>query len=375
MKLNCEERERYSRHLLLPDIGFAGQKKLKSARILCVGTGGLGSPVLQYLAAAGVGHLGIIDFDVVDAANLHRQIIHRTSSVGKAKVESAAAAIKEINPNVKTELFPAPFTSANALALVNDYDLIIDCTDNFPTRYLVNDACEIAGKAYIYGSIFRFEGQASVFNYQQGPTYRDLYPEPPDPGLVPNCAVAGVLGILPGIIGLIQATEAIKLILGKGESLSGRLLLYDALKMRFRELKLKKNPARKPIIKFIDYDAFCGIKARQSAAETIDARFELTARQLAEKLKNSDLQLLDVREMGEWEIGHLQNALLIPLRELADRLDELDKKREIVVYCRTGIRSIEALTVLHAADFSNAKHLHGGLHAWSDEIDPNMPKY
>ena len=368
------EYERYSRHMLLPDFGIAAQEKIKSARVLVIGSGGLGSPVLQYLAAAGVGTLGIVDFDVVDLTNLQRQVIHCTETVGQPKVKSAARAIAAINPHVDVEVVESPFTADNAEELVDRPDLLIDCTDNFPTRYLVNDACELAGKPYVYGSIFQFEGQASVFNFQGGPTYRDLYPEPPEPGLIPNCAIAGVLGILPGLIGMIQATEAVKIITGKGEVLSGRLLLYNALKMQFRELKLRKNPKREPVTQLIDYEVYCGSSV-QLDIPAIDPKFELSAHELAQKLESSEIFLLDIRERTEREICKLENSYSIPLKELESRLAEIPKSMEIVTYCRTGIRSIAAVNILHAAGFTEAKHLRGGVYAWSEAIDPAMPKY
>ncbi|KAA3612078.1 MAG: molybdopterin-synthase adenylyltransferase MoeB [Calditrichaeota bacterium] len=375
MNLTKNEIERYSRQLVLPEFGIAGQEKLKAAKVLCVGTGGLGSSLLLYLAASGVGQLGIVDFDVVDASNLQRQIIHGTSSIGKSKVESAKDAIFEINPLVKTDIYDAPFTTGTALDLVKNYDVIVDCTDNFPTRYLINDACVLADKPFVYGSIFRFEGQASVFNYQDGPNYRDLYPTPPSPWLVPNCVVGGVLGILPGTIGLIQATETVKILIGKGETLSGRLLLYDAMNMRFRELKLKKNPAREPITELINYTEFCGTQSPGDTAVEIDPALEITATELAEKLKTEDITLIDIREPLEWEICHLPGSTLIPLSQLAEKTKEIDKAKKIVACCRSGVRSVEALHILHKAGFTDAVHLRGGVHAWCDEVDQTMPKY
>jgi len=375
--LSNEEIRRYSRHLVLPEVALAGQKKLKAASVLVIGAGGLGSPLALYLAAAGIGRLGLVDFDVVDLSNLQRQIIHKNASIGQSKVESARQTLAEINPNVQVETFNTRFTAKNALDIAGDYDILIDGTDNFATRYLVNDTSVLLGKPNVYGSVFRFEGQASIFGTEKGPCYRCLYPKPPAPGLVPSCAEGGVLGILPGIIGLIQATEAIKLILGKGETLAGRLLLYDALSMRFQELKLRKDPncplcgEYRSIHALVDYQAFCGAPT----AQPDEAPYEISAKELAQKLRTGEVFLLDVREPQEWRIGHIEGAVLIPLRQLPQRLAEIDSTREIIAYCRSGKRTIEALRLLHQAGFTSAKHLKGGLLAWSDEVDPKIPKY
>lgn len=385
--LSNEELVRYSRHLILPEVKAEGQVKLKAASVLIIGAGGLGSPLAMYLAAAGIGRLGLVDFDQVDLSNLQRQILHKTSNVGRSKLESAREALSEINPHVEIELYETAFTSENAMEIARDYDILIDGTDNFPTRYLANDVSVLLGKPNVYGSIFRFEGQASVFDARRGPCYRCLYPEPPPPGMVPSCAEGGVLGVLPGIIGVIQATEAIKLLLGIGEPLIGRLLLYDALRQQFREVRLRKDPAcpicgeHRTIDKLIDYEAFCGIHRSASSRsfreqeEDYDPELEVTATQLAEKLKQDRVFLLDVREPYEWQIGHIEGATLIPLNELPFRLHEIDGSAEIVAYCRTGVRSLRALELLHRAGHRSARHLKGGLHAWSDGVDPSIPKY
>jgi adenylyltransferase/sulfurtransferase len=381
--LTNEEIARYSRHLILPEVGMEGQQKLKAASVLCVGTGGLGSPLLLYLAAAGVGRIGIVDFDVVDASNLQRQIIHGTSTVGKPKVISARDRILDVNPNVTVELYEEPFTSENALRIGANYDVIVDGTDNFPTRYLVNDACVLLGKPNVYGSIFRFEGQASVFNYQGGPNYRDLYPEPPPPGLVPSCAEGGVLGVLPGIVGTIQATETIKILLGIGTSLSGRLLLFDALNMSFRELKLRRDPEAPTIEALIDYDQFCGVpKApnnlpREEAPVIQSETFgrisvEDAARRLREGWKPF---VLDVRNDAEAAIVRFPFAdALIPHTEVGNRLADVPKDREILVHCKLGGRSSQAAAVL-AANGYRVTNLEGGIVAWAKQIDPSMPVY
>ncbi|KAA3658287.1 MAG: molybdopterin-synthase adenylyltransferase MoeB [Calditrichaeota bacterium] len=375
MSLSKNEIERYNRHLLLPEIGIAGQQRLKEAKVLCVGSGGLGSPVLLYLAAAGVGRLGIMDFDVVDASNLQRQILFSTSAIGKSKVESASQKLHELNSHTKTDRLDFRLTAENATDVFPAYDVIVDCTDNFPTRYLINDACEMLGKPNVYGSIFRFEGQVSVFNYQNGPGYRDLYPEPPEHGLVPDCATAGVLGILPGLIGTIQATEVIKILLELGNTLAGRLLLYDALKMSFREIKIAKDKSRQPVTKLVDYSETCNAQTNFMQSQESNPSFEINATDLAKQLQVDDVFLIDVREPMEWDICHLPGATLIPLGELESRLDELDNEKKIVTYCRAGIRTIEALRILHTAGFTTAKHLRGGIHAWSDAVDPSVPKY
>jgi adenylyltransferase/sulfurtransferase len=368
----------------MPEVAMDGQRKLKAASVLMIGAGGLGSPLGLYLAAAGVGHIGVVDFDVVDPTNLQRQIMHATSWVGKPKLESARTRMLDLNPYIQVDTYPEPLSSANALRLFADYDVIVDGTDNFPTRYLVNDACVLTGKPNVYGSIFRFEGQASVFaardkQGQQGPCYRCLYPEPPPPGLVPSCAEGGVLGVLPGVIGTIQATEAIKLIIGQGEPLIGRLLLYDALEMSFRELKLHRDPEcpvcgeHPTVTELIDYEAFCGIMPDESLGQ----EWEITPRELKARLDHDgkDLVILDVREPVEWEIVHFPNAKLIPRGELPERVHELDTADEIVVYCHTGARSAAALEFLRQAGFRKVKNLHGGIAAWTREIDPSLPRY
>jgi len=376
-QLSHEEILRYSRHLILPDVGVAGQRKLKAARVLLVGAGGLGSPAALYLAAAGVGTLGLVDFDVVDRTNLQRQVLHGTSKVGTPKLASARERIQDLNPNVRVETFETRLTSANALDILRSFDIIADGSDNFPTRYLVNDACVLLGKANVYGSIFRFEGQASVFFAKQGPCYRCLYAEPPPPDLVPSCAEGGVLGVLPGIIGSIQAMETIKLILGVGEPLIGRLLLFDALKLQFRELKLEKDPdcpvcgAHPTVTALIDYEAFCGV----TAAPASDGA-EIAAPDLGElRKRNPRLIVLDVREPHEWAIAHIDGARLIPLSELPERLGELDGHAEIVTHCHHGIRSMKALEILKAAGFAKVRSLKGGIDAWSVQLDPSVPRY
>ncbi len=384
IQLEPAEYERYSRHLILPEVGLAGQKKLKAASVLCVGTGGLGSPLALYLAAAGVGRIGLVDFDVVDASNLQRQIIHSTSWIGKPKVDSAKHRLLEINPYVQVDIHETALTSENALEIAKDYDLIIDGTDNFPTRYLVNDTCVLLGKPNVYGSIFRFEGQATVFNYQDGPCYRCLYPEPPPPGLVPSCAEGGVLGILPGVIGVIQATEAVKIILGDAPTLSGRLLLYDAWGMKFRELKLRKNPecpicgTHRTITQLIDYQEFCGITPPSQAEKPTFA--EGTVQELQQRLSSGkDLILLDVRNPHEYEIGHIPGSHLVPLSAIEDgsaipQIRELVNGSELWVHCKSGMRSAKALGIL-AEQGIHGTNVKGGILAWSEEIDPTVPKY
>jgi molybdopterin/thiamine biosynthesis adenylyltransferase/rhodanese-related sulfurtransferase/molybdopterin converting factor small subunit len=376
-KLSHEEILRYSRHLILPDVGVEGQKKLKAARVLIIGAGGLGSPAALYLAAAGVGTLGLVDFDVVDQTNLQRQILHGTSMVGVPKLESAAARIHDLNPNVRVEPFETRLTSENALDIIREFDIVADGTDNFPTRYLVNDACVLLDKPNVYGSIFRFEGQASVFHAKRGPCYRCLYSEPPPPGLVPSCAEGGVLGVLPGIIGSIQAMETIKLILGAGEPLIGRLVLFDALKLQFRELKLEKDPdcpvcgSHPTVTELIDYEAFCGIGAEPSYDGV-----EISAHDLHDEWqRNPDLLVIDVRERHEHEIAHIDGAVLIPLGELPDRLSELDGHRAIVTHCHHGARSLKALEILKAAGFSKVRSLRGGIDAWAVNVDASLPRY
>ncbi len=376
--LSHDEILRYSRHLLVPEVAMDGQKKLKAASVLLIGAGGLGSPAALYLAAAGVGRIGIVDFDVVDSTNLQRQIIHSSEAIGTSKLASAKARIEGLNPYVKVETYETFLTSANALELFKDYDIIADGTDNFPTRYLVNDACVLLGKPNVYGSIFRFEGQASVFYAKEGPCYRCLYPEPPPPGLVPSCAEGGVLGVLPGTIGLIQATEAIKLILGIGEPLIGRLMLYDALSMRFRELKLRKDPdcpicgEHPTITALIDYQAFCGVTSADEGITEVD----ISPLELKERLdRGEDLMLLDVREPHEWDIAHLEGATLIPVNDITERAHELSTADDIVVYCKAGTRSARAVQQLQMLGFRKLHNLRGGINAWANQVDPTMPSY
>ena len=379
-ELTADDLARYSRHLILPEVGMEGQRKLKAARVLCVGTGGLGSPMALYLAAAGVGTLGIVDFDVVDYTNLQRQIIHSTADVGRKKLDSAAEKLQGINPFLNLKKFETKLTSENALEIFKEFDVIADGTDNFPTRYLVNDACVLTGKPNVYGSIFRFEGQASVFATEDGPCYRCLYPEPPPPGLVPSCAEGGVLGILPGLVGVMQATEVIKLILGIGDPLIGRLLLIDSLGMKFRELKLRKNPdcpvcgTHPTITKLIDYNEFCGIRGEEKpVAET--GIPEIQVEELKRRLDaGDDIFVLDVREPHEYQICNL-GGHLIPLGDLPNRVNELDTSREIVAHCKMGGRSAKAVQFLRQAGFTKVKNLTGGITAWADRVDPKMPKY
>lgn len=380
VKLSKEEVQRYSRHLIMPEVGMDGQLKLKRARVLTIGTGGLGAPLGLYLAAAGVGHLGLVDFDVVDSSNLQRQVTFTTADVGKPKSEAAKVRLLALNPSIEIVSYETRLTSDNALELFRDYDIIVDGTDNFPTRFLVNDACVLLGKPNVYGSIFRFEGQATVFGYPGGPCYRCLYPEPPPPGLVPSCAEGGVLGVLPGIVGSIQAMETIKLILGVGDPLVGRLLLFDALAMRFRELKLRRNPEcpmcgdHRTITKLIDYEEFCGIRGEETPAMTDGIR-EITATELKARQDRGDkVFILDVREPHEYQICNL-NGKLIPLGELSRRVNELDSSVEMVVHCRTGKRSADAIHFLQTAGFKKLWNLKGGVLAWADEVDPRMPKY
>ncbi|MGR3275418.1 molybdopterin-synthase adenylyltransferase MoeB [Acaryochloris marina NIES-2412] len=382
IQLNKEEYERFSRHLILPEVGLEGQKRLKAASILCVGTGGLGSPLLLYLAAAGVGRLGIVDADVVDSSNLQRQVIHGTSWVGKPKIESAKHRIHEINPLCQVDLYNTWLSSENALEIAEPYDIVIDGTDNFPTRYLVNDACVLLDKPNVYGSIYRFEGQATVFNYEGGPNYRDLYPEPPPPGLVPSCAEGGVLGILPGIIGIIQATEAIKIILGQGTTLSGRLLLFNSLDMKFRELKLRPNPERPVIEKLVDYQEFCGIPQAQAAEAEQQANMEeMTVQDLKQLLDSDtdDFVLLDVRNPHEYEIARIPGSVLIPLSEIESgeaipKVKELLNGHRLIAHCKMGGRSAKALGFLQEAGISGT-NVTGGITAWSREIDSSIPEY
>jgi len=379
--LSNEEIARYSRHLIMPEVGMAGQRRLKQGSVLLIGTGGLGSPLALYLAAAGVGHIGLVDFDVVDASNLQRQIVHGTSTVGVAKTESAKRRLQDLNPYIEITTYETRITSQNALDLMRPYDVIVDGTDNFPTRYLTNDACVLLGKPNVYGSIFRFEGQATVFSTRDGgPCYRCLYPEPPPPGLVPSCAEGGVLGVLPGVIGTIQATEVIKLLIGIGEPLIGRLLLYDALSMRFRELKLRRNPScpvcgdHPTITALIDYEQFCGIVPEE---QTLSNQFEITPRELAEWLERPDRPfLLDVRNPYEVAIASIPGTdKLIPIDQLPERINELDPSREMVVYCRSGARSGRSVELLKSVGFRKVKNLVGGILRWADEVDPSVPKY
>jgi sulfur-carrier protein adenylyltransferase/sulfurtransferase len=378
--LTNEEILRYSRHLIMPEVGMEGQLKLKNAKVLLIGTGGLGAPLGLYLAAAGVGHLGLVDFDVVDFTNLQRQVTFGSDDVGKPKAAAAQARLSNLNPDILIETFETKLTSENALELFKNFDIIVDGTDNFPTRYLVNDACILLGKPNVYGSIFRFEGQVTVFGMPDGPCYRCLYPEPPPPGLVPSCAEGGVLGVLPGIVGSIQAMETIKLILGTGESLKGRLLLFDALAMKFRELKLRKNhscPAcgdHPTITELIDYYEFCGVRGEEAPGPDVQVP-EITPRDLKSRLdRGDDLFILDVREPHEFQICNL-NGHLIPLGELPRRVHELDSSREIVAHCRSGKRSAEAVDFLRKSGFRKILNLKGGILAWSDEVDPSVPKY
>jgi molybdopterin/thiamine biosynthesis adenylyltransferase/rhodanese-related sulfurtransferase len=377
--LSNDEILRYSRHLIMPEVGMEGQLKLKAAKVLCIGAGGLGSPLALYLGAAGIGTLGIVDFDVVDYTNLQRQIIHTTADVGRKKLDSAADKLAAINPFINVRKFEERLDSSNALDLFREFDIIADGTDNFPTRYLVNDACVITGKPNVYGSIFRFEGQASIFATKDGPCYRCLYPEPPPPGLVPSCAEGGVLGILPGLVGIIQATEVVKLILGKGDPLIGRLLLIDALAMKFRELKLRKNPecpacGKNPsITQLIDYEEFCGIRGEEQAVQPTTS--EMQVEELKRRLDaGEDIYVLDVREPHEYQICNI-GGHLIPLGDLAKRVNELDTSREIVAHCRSGARSAKAVDFLRQSGFRKVHNLTGGILAWADRIDPKMPKY
>ncbi len=359
-----------------------GQRKLKAASVLLIGTGGLGSPVGLYLAAAGVGRIGLVDYDIVDFSNLQRQVIHGTSNLGKLKVESARSRLLDINPDIQVDVYNEPFTSQNAMQIAEGYDILLDGTDNFPTRYLVNDVCVLTGKPNVYGSIFRFEGQVSVFDARVGPCYRCLFPEPPPPGLVPSCAEGGVLGVLPGTIGTLQATEALKLILGLGESLAGRLLLYNALDMSFEYVKLRKNPNCKvcgpnpEVTELIDYEQFCGVPGHDHDEGSAGAGWDITATELNEKLKCGEhIHLIDVREPHELEISHIEGADLFPLGQLASRLSELDSAEEMVVFCKSGSRSARALELLNSAGFRKVKNLKGGINSWVKEVDPSQPVY
>lgn len=382
IQLTKEEYERYSRHLILPQVGLEGQKRLKAASVLCIGSGGLGSPLLLYLAAAGVGRLGLVDFDVVDSSNLQRQVIHGTSWVGKPKIESAKNRILEINPSCQVDLYEELLNSENALEIMQPYDIVVDGTDNFPTRYLVNDACVLLGKPNVYGSIFGFEGQATVFNYEGGPNYRDLYPEPPPPGMVPSCAEGGVLGILPGIIGLIQATETVKIIIRQGTTLSGRLLLYNALEMTFRQLKLRPNPERPVIDKLIDYQQFCGVtQAKEEEAKRQKEMQEITVQELKQLLDGDarDFVLLDVRNPNEYEIAKIPGSVLIPLSEIengqgVEKVKQVLNGSRLIAHCKFGSRSAKALGILKDAGIDGI-NVKGGISAWSKEVDPSVPEY
>jgi adenylyltransferase/sulfurtransferase len=386
ISLSQQEVARYSRHLIMPEVGVEGQKRLKAAGVLLIGAGGLGSPLGLYLAAAGIGRIGMVDFDVVDFSNLQRQVLHGTPDVGRPKLQSAKDRLQAINPEVRMDLYETRLTSANALQIFAPYDVIIDGTDNFPTRYLVNDACVLLKKPNVYGSIFRFDGQASVFHPPQGPCYRCLYPEPPPPGEVPSCAEGGVLGILPGLVGCIQATEAVKLILGKGEPLIGRLLLYDALQMSFREFKVRRNPKcpmcgdQPTITKLIDYEQFCGVRGEESAAsggrQPLDGQSETTVEELKARLDKGDqVFILDVRNPEEYQICRIAGSVLLPLPELPHRFRELDKDREMIIHCKSGMRSAKAIQFLHQQGFTKLKNLKGGILAWADRIDRTMVKY
>ena len=382
IQLTKDDYERYSRHLILPEVGLEGQKRLKAASVQCIGTGGLGSPLLLYLAAAGIGRIGIVDFDIVDTSNLQRQVIHGTSWVGKPKIESAKNRIHEINPYCQVDLYETRLTSENALEILAPYDIVVDGTDNFPTRYLVNDACVLLNKPNVYGSILRFEGQATVFNYQGGPNYRDLFPEPPPPGMVPSCAEGGVLGILPGMIGLIQATETVKIILGQGNTLSGRLLLYNALDMKFRELKLRPNPIRPVIEKLIDYEEFCGIpQAKAEEAKQQMESQEITVKDLKELLDSGakDFVLLDVRNPNEYDIAKIPGSVLVPLPDIENgngvaKVKEILNGHRLIAHCKMGGRSAKALVILKEAGIVGT-NVKGGITAWSKEIDASVPEY
>jgi len=380
--LSHDEILRYSRHLLIPEVGLEGQRKLKAASVLIIGTGGLGSPVAMYLAAAGVGRIGLVDYDVVDWSNLQRQVIHGISTIDELKVESARQRMLDINPQIDVDVYNEPFTSENAMRIAAPYDIIIDGTDNFPTRYLTNDLCVLTGKPNVYGSIFRFDGQVSVFYAKEGPCYRCLFPEPPPPGLVPSCAEGGVLGVLPGVIGTLQATEALKLILGIGEPMIGKLLLFNALDMSFDFVKLRKNPKCKvcgpdpEVTALIDYEAFCGVPSHDHEEGAVGGGWDITAPELAERLEQGNhLRLIDVREPHELEISHLDGAMLIPLGQLAARLSELNSAEEFVLFCKAGTRSARALELLVSAGFRKVKNLKGGINAWAREVDPSLPVY
>ncbi|HSG44446.1 MAG TPA: molybdopterin-synthase adenylyltransferase MoeB [Anaerolineales bacterium] len=380
-ELSRDEILRYSRHLLIPEVGLDGQQKLKASSVLIVGTGGLGSPVALYLAAAGVGRIGLVDYDVVDSSNLQRQVIHGTSTVGKLKVDSAKAKLLDLNPEIQIDVYNEPYTSENALRIARDYDLILDGTDNFPTRYLTNDVAVFLGKPNVYASIYRFDGQVSVFYAKEGPCYRCLFPEPPPPGLVPSCAEGGVLGVLPGTIGTLQATEGLKMLLGIGDPLIGKLMLYNALDMSFDFVKLKKNPdcrvcgQNADITELIDYEEFCGVPSHDHEEGSAGEGLDITAPELSKRVKTNHLKLLDVREPHELKISALPDAINIPLGELASRLSELDSADDMVVFCKAGTRSARALELLASAGFKKVKNLKGGINAWANEVDKNLPVY
>jgi adenylyltransferase/sulfurtransferase len=380
-ELSRDEILRYSRHLLIPEVGLEGQRKLKNSSALIIGTGGLGSPVALYLAAAGIGRIGLVDYDVVDSSNLQRQVIHGTSTVGKLKVESARAKLIDLNPDIQVDVYNEPYTSENAMRIAKDYDIILDGTDNFPTRYLTNDVAVFLGKPNVYASIYRFDGQVSVFDAKEGPCYRCLFPEPPPPGLVPSCAEGGVLGVLPGTIGTLQATEALKVLLGIGEPLIGKLLLYNALDMSFDFVKLKKNPNCRvcgpdaDVKELIDYEEFCGVPSHDHEEGSAGANWDITVTQLAERVKHNHLKLVDVREPHELEISRLPDAINIPLGQLAARLSELDSAEEMVIFCKSGSRSARGLELLASAGFKKVKNLKGGINAWAREVDKSLPIY
>jgi adenylyltransferase/sulfurtransferase len=380
-ELSRDEILRYSRHLLIPEVGLEGQRKLKNSSALIIGTGGLGSPVSLYLAAAGIGRIGLVDYDVVDSSNLQRQVIHGTSTVGKLKVESARDKLIDLNPGIQVDVYNEPYTSENALRIAKDYDIILDGTDNFPTRYLTNDVAVFLGKPNVYASIYRFDGQVSVFYAKEGPCYRCLFPEPPPPGLVPSCAEGGVLGGLPGTIGTIQATEALKVLLGIGEPLIGKLLLYNALDMSFDFVKLKKNPncrvcgPNADIKELIDYEEFCGVPSHDHEEGSAGETWDITVTELAERVKHNHLKLVDVREPHELEISRIPNAVNIPLGQLAERLSELDSAEDMVLFCKSGSRSARGLELLASAGFKKVKNLKGGINAWAREVDQSLPVY
>ena len=381
-ELSHEQILRYSRHLLMPEVGLQGQIKLKNSSALVIGTGGLGSPVALYLAAAGIGRIGLVDYDVVDSSNLQRQVIHGTSTVGKLKVESGRDRLQDLNPDIQVDIYNEPYTSENALRIAKDYDIIIDGTDNFPTRYLTNDVCVMLGKPNIYGSIFRFDGQVSVFHAEKGPCYRCLFPEPPPPGLVPSCAEGGVLGILPGTVGTLQATEALKVLLGIGEPLIGKLLLYNALDMSFDFVQLKKNPKCRvcgpnaDIKELIDYEEFCGVPGHHADDTSAGADWDISPLEMKTRLeRDPGLLLLDVREPHELEIASIKGAKNIPLGEVAQRMAELDSAKDMVVFCKLGSRSARAIEILSSAGFKKMKNLKGGINAWAEEVDKSLPLY